>query len=119
MFFMKRRDFLDKAIKFNAGCVATPLFSKIIPGSLDTLSLRSQIKAPKEGEILYNGIRLPKNWPPSHFDPESDEPMPVPYLKEIPDVILAGNYLLMIFSFQKRIYYAHFTSLKNSKEIRC
>ena len=38
------------------------------------------------GEKLYNGIVLPETWPPRalHF---SLEPMPVPYLKNPPDVI--------------------------------
>lgn len=38
-------------------------------------------------ETLYNGIVLPEEWPPAHLDPHSAEPMPVPYLKEIPKVI--------------------------------
>ncbi len=41
----------------------------------------------KKGERLYNGIVLPDVWPPDHFSPESDEPMPVPYLEEPPKVI--------------------------------
>ena len=40
-----------------------------------------------DGELLYNGIRLPKQWPPRHLDPASDEPMPVPYLEHPPEVI--------------------------------
>jgi len=38
------------------------------------------------GETLYNGINLPSCWPPEikHF---SREPMPVPYLLSLPDVI--------------------------------
>ena len=39
------------------------------------------------GERLYNGIVLPEVWPPRHFDPKSDEPMPVPYLEHRPDII--------------------------------
>lgn len=39
------------------------------------------------GELLYNGIRLPKEWPPSSLDPKSAEPMPVPYLQHPPKVI--------------------------------
>jgi len=39
------------------------------------------------GEVLYNGITLPKVWPPRHFDPASDEPMPVPYLDSPPTVL--------------------------------
>ena len=40
-----------------------------------------------DGELLYNGIRLPKQWPPRYLDPASDEPMPVPYLEHPPEVI--------------------------------
>lgn len=39
------------------------------------------------GEELYNGIVLPKVWPPEHLDPKSDAPMPVPYLEHPPRVI--------------------------------
>jgi hypothetical protein len=41
------------------------------------------------GEILYNGIRLPTEWPPRNIPYRSDEPMPVPWLEPggIPEVI--------------------------------
>lgn len=39
------------------------------------------------GELLYNGILLPETWPPRHFQPDSDEPMPVPYLDLPPKII--------------------------------
>jgi len=38
------------------------------------------------GELLYNGIRLNKQWPPV-IDWSSDEPMPVPYLENRPDLV--------------------------------
>ncbi|MCG7851216.1 MAG: hypothetical protein MIO92_01705 [Methanosarcinaceae archaeon] len=37
------------------------------------------------GETLYNGIELPDKWPPSYE--KTREPMPVPYLDNVPDVI--------------------------------
>jgi hypothetical protein len=37
-------------------------------------------------EVLYNGIVLPKQWPPI-YDRNPHEPMPVPYLDNPPDVI--------------------------------
>jgi hypothetical protein len=40
----------------------------------------------QEGELLYNGIRLPAEWPPKDR-PLSYEPMPVPYLDAPPEVI--------------------------------
>ena len=53
---------------------------------------RWQVPPPKpwtanDGELLYNGIRLPKDWPPRSLDPKSAEPMPVPYLEHPPQVI--------------------------------
>lgn len=41
----------------------------------------------KENEILYNGIVLPKVWPPKNGNPLSNEPMDVPYLDNPPEVI--------------------------------
>ena len=40
-----------------------------------------------DGELLYNGIRLPQEWPPRSIDPKSTAPMPVPYLEYPPKVI--------------------------------
>ncbi|MCK9410985.1 MAG: hypothetical protein M0Q53_01710 [Prolixibacteraceae bacterium] len=43
-------------------------------------------RKPKTGELLYNGIRLPQEWPPN-IDWGSDDPMPVPYLKNRPKLV--------------------------------
>lgn len=40
-----------------------------------------------DGELLYNGIRLPRVWPPRHLDPDDTAPMEVPYLDHPPKVI--------------------------------
>jgi len=40
-----------------------------------------------DGELLYNGIQLPKTWPPRDVDPADRTPMPVPYLEHPPGVI--------------------------------
>ena len=40
----------------------------------------------KPGELLYNGIRLPAEWPP-RIDALTREPMRVPYLESPPSVI--------------------------------
>ena len=40
-----------------------------------------------KGEILYNGIEIPKQWPPKSQDPASAEPMQVPYLQNPPQLI--------------------------------
>jgi len=42
--------------------------------------------APATQRILFNGIRLPEVWPPRDR-PISREPMPVPYLTSVPEVI--------------------------------
>jgi hypothetical protein len=41
------------------------------------------------GEVLYNGIELPTQWPPMRHasDVTNGEPMPVPYLKRPPAVV--------------------------------
>lgn len=40
----------------------------------------------KPGELLYNGIRLPQQWPP-RIEKLGSEPMRVPYLQSPPSVI--------------------------------
>ncbi len=39
------------------------------------------------GELLYNGIRLPYEWPPRYPVPDEPTDMPVPYLENVPDFI--------------------------------
>jgi predicted neuraminidase len=48
--------------------------------------LANKATGPKP-EKLYNGIELPDVWPPRFRDPDSAEPMEVPYLKKTPKVI--------------------------------
>ncbi len=40
-----------------------------------------------EGELLYNGIRLPKRWPPIIAEPKNRAIRPAPYLVQPPPVI--------------------------------
>src|SRR5438876_966845 len=48
----------------------------------------AQRRGGSSGEaVLYNGIPLPKEWPPRTLDPQSIEPPPVPYLDAPPAVI--------------------------------
>lgn len=44
-------------------------------------------EASSGGEILYNGIRLPQQWPPRYEEPTKATEMPVPYLVDKPAVI--------------------------------
>jgi hypothetical protein len=39
------------------------------------------------GELLYNNIRLPEEWPPRNISTTDTRPMPVPYLDHRPDVV--------------------------------
>jgi predicted neuraminidase len=57
-------------------------------GSKDSglLQLANKAIGPKP-EKLYNGIELPDVWPPRFRDPNSAEPMEVPYLKAKPKTI--------------------------------
>ena len=45
------------------------------------------IDDPGTGEVLYNGIVLPAQWPPKYMRPDSYAPMPVPYLDNVPELI--------------------------------
>ena len=47
----------------------------------------SMLVGPLGAETLYNGIRLPAEWPVNSRDPKSRAPMDVPYLKAPPQVI--------------------------------
>lgn len=40
-----------------------------------------------DGELLYNGIRLPRQWPPRNISRRDTAPMRVPYLESPPAVI--------------------------------
>ena len=49
-------------------------------------SAAEQGRASAGGEVLYNGIRLPAEWPP-RLPPPTEKPMPVPYLADPPEVV--------------------------------
>lgn len=58
------------------------LAGKIVSKDAKLRLLANKASGPKP--ILYNGIELPYEWPPRRLDPDSDEPMPVPYLRHPP-----------------------------------
>lgn len=66
------------------------------------------------GELLYNGIRLPEDWPPRDIDPGNYAPMNVPYLKNPPAVIpidvgrqlFVDDFLIEKTSLQRQFYNA-------------
>ena len=62
------------------------LAGKIVSKDAKLLQLANKATGPKP-EKLYNGIELPDVWPPRFLDPDSNEPMEVPYLKQPPKTI--------------------------------
>jgi hypothetical protein len=73
-----RRAFLRKVALGTAGFAAAPA---VAPQSLYGFSTT------ETGQVLHNGIRLPRVWPPREMDPASAAPQPVPYLSNRPDVV--------------------------------
>ena len=61
------------------------LAGKLVSADAKLLLRANKATGPKP--ILYNGIELPYEWPPRHLDPNSTEPMPVPYLRRPPKTI--------------------------------
>jgi len=57
----------------------------LIEGKMFLAGVAADFKNNLHDRVLYNGIKLPEVWPPRR--PWSNEPMPVPYLKEKPAVI--------------------------------
>ncbi len=62
------------------------LAGKLVSTDAKLLQLANKATGPKP-EKLYNGIELPDVWPPRFLDPDSNEPMPVAYLKRLPKTI--------------------------------
>jgi predicted neuraminidase len=62
------------------------LAGKIVSKEARLRMLVNKATGPKP-ERLYNGIELPHVWPPRFYDPNSSEPMPVPYLNNPPKTI--------------------------------
>jgi len=56
------------------------LAGKVVSTDAKLLMRVNKATGPKP-EKLYNGIELPLPWPPKFQDPNSAEPMEVPYLK--------------------------------------
>ena len=65
-------------------------FGKWVVFVAPNLAHRKPVSKPwseNDGELLYNGIRLPKQWPPRHLDSVTRDVPPVPYLDYPPKVI--------------------------------
>ncbi len=61
------------------------LASKLVSKDAKLLMLANKATGPKP--TLYNGLELPYEWPPRHLDPNSTDPMPVPYLHKLPKTL--------------------------------
>ena len=62
----------------------------VLAGALVSQDAKLRLRANKATgpkPILYNGIELPLEWPPRQLDPQSTEPLPVPYLRRPPKTI--------------------------------
>ena len=62
------------------------LFQIVVAWSVGEAAWAGDVESPRE-QVLYNGIRLPAEWPPHYNAVPTREPMPVPYLDRIPAVI--------------------------------
>lgn len=78
--WMKRRTFLENTTK--GIFISSAVFSSEYFSGYKKNRAKLEKRAP-----LYNGIILPEEWPPRHFRPELEEPMPVPYLQNPPSEI--------------------------------
>ena len=59
----------------------------VVVGFASAEKIKAKPWSQNAGETLYNGIVLPKDWPPHTIDPSNTDPMPVPYLDCPPAVI--------------------------------
>ncbi len=59
----------------------------VVVGFASAEKIEAKPWSQNDGEKLYNGIVLPKEWPPRTIDPSNTDPMPVPYLEHPPAVI--------------------------------
>ena len=84
---MKRRIFLKKAAILGATQILIPKDLKGFDANDPVTERNSILKDASHGEVLYNGIQLPKVWPPRHLSPDSLDPMTVPYLENPPDIV--------------------------------
>ena len=61
--------------------------SLILLGAASLFNSQQAVAQGAQGETLYNGIKLPAQWPPRYAEPSKAQSMPVPYLRQKPEVI--------------------------------
>lgn len=81
-----RRNFLKTTAVAGVATLVSPSILGKENSSVSYQNVEKKIDLP-DGETLYNGIQLPGEWPPRNMNPDSYNPMPVPYLSSPPDVI--------------------------------
>lgn len=74
-------------MKISCCLVAGMLITSLQPVSASSHETRFGPREPVAGELLYNGIRLPSEWPPRITDPKNRVVRPVPWLQQKPTVI--------------------------------
>ncbi|MEM7369666.1 MAG: twin-arginine translocation signal domain-containing protein [Bacteroidota bacterium] len=80
-----RRQFLKTGALSGAAALAGLGSMQAETPAVSDQSIKSKIS--DEGELLYNGIQLPAEWPPRTQEPAHYDPMPIPYLASPPDII--------------------------------
>lgn len=63
------------------------LAGKVVSAGSQLKILVSKALGARIGEVTYNGLREPSEWPPKTEDPKSFEPMKAPWLESRPEVI--------------------------------
>jgi len=76
---ISRRTFVRRSA-WQAGAIGLGSIAFPTDGAAQT---QSSAATPDQTEVLYNGIVLPKEWPPKNVLP--NQPMPVPYLEQVPE----------------------------------
>ena len=88
---VSRRKFLHESLAIgvagSASVAGFPMVTNTTSGQTSDGAGNGKSFISSNGEVLYNGIVLPETWPPRDMQPDSYEPMPVPYLQSPPDVI--------------------------------
>lgn len=85
---ISRLNFLKKsALTGVTGIVSLSALSPMVANGSDLSRSGGKSSDSSGGELLYNGIKLPDQWPPRDMKPDSYESMPVPYLNSPPEVI--------------------------------
>lgn len=85
---LRLRHRVNGSIKTACHVVSWPAVSCVFLLGLAAIAQAEQAtKDASRGELLYNGIVLPSQWPPRNIAPNDTAPMPVPYLQSPPAVI--------------------------------